>query len=321
MLPRDHTSTWSSWRRKKAATENPTPKDLYQIGTLAKIERTLQHEGETHALIRGIRRVRVQSFQQEKPFPVVIAEQLEEKLKQTDEFEASLKHLSNVFRKTVQSGKAVEFFNFMQLVGGLQSKDLVDHIASALDIPTRDKQRLLEQLDVNKRVKAVIAHLTREQHILNIEQKINNETKKQIDERMRENVLRERMQAIQRELGELDEEEELDELEERIKKARMPKKIEEKVTKELRRLRQMSPMHSEYSYVMSWLESMLDMPWSKKITGSYFSQARGEGVRSAALWSRKGERTRLRAFGRHEAARTRWEQVFKKEKYRRQNPT
>ncbi len=253
--------------QKNNKVEDPKPKDLYEIGTLAKIERSLDHEGETHALLRGIRRVRIESFQQTEPFPVVIAKHLDEKVKETDELEAELKHLADLFRKTVQSGKAVEFFNFMQLVGGLRSRELIDHIASTLDIPTKDKQNLLEQLDVNKRVKAVAKHLMREQHILTIEQKINSETKKQIDERMRENVLRERMQAIQRELGELDEEEELDELAERVKKAKMPKAIEEKVFKELRRLRQMSPMHSEYSYVLSWLEAMLDMPWTKKSRG------------------------------------------------------
>lgn len=253
--------------QKNSKVEDPEAKDLYEIGTLAKIERSLEHEGEQHALLRGIRRVRIESYQQTDPFPVVIAKHLEEKVKETDEFEAELKHLADLFRKTVQSGKAVEFFNFMQLVGGLRSRDLIDHIASTLDIATKDKQRLLEQLDVNKRVKAVTKHLMREQHILNIEQKINTETKKQIDERMRENVLRERMQAIQRELGELDEEEELDELAERVTKAKMPESIEEKVFKELRRLRQMSPMHSEYSYVLSWIESMLEMPWSKKSRG------------------------------------------------------
>lgn len=250
--------------QKNGATENPKTKDLYRIGTLAQIERTLQHDGDIHTLIRGVQRVRISEFQHMEPFPVVSVEVLEERLKRTDTFEAELKHLANLFRKTVQSGKAVEFFNFVRLLSGTNSHELVDHVAATLEISTGEKQRLLEQLDVNKRVKAVIAHLSHEEHILSIEQKISDETKKQIDERMRENILRERMQAIQKELGELDEEAELDELEERLKAAKMPADIEKKVAKEITRLRQMSPMHAEYSYVLSWVEVMLDLPWSKR---------------------------------------------------------
>lgn len=250
--------------QRNADTEDPKPEDLYTIGTLAKVERTLQHEGDTHTLIRGLKRVRVDAFQQTEPFPIATAKELKEEFTATDQFEAELKHLANLFKKTVQQGKSVEFFNFMKLVSGVRSHELVDHVASTLDIPAEAKQHLLEMLDVNKRIKAVITHLSREQHILDIEQKISDETKKQLDDRMKENILRERMQAIQKELGEYDEESELVELETRLKKAKMPKKVHEKVEKEIRRLRQMSPMHSEYSYILSWVETLLDLPWHKR---------------------------------------------------------
>ncbi len=251
--------------QKKESIENPTPAQMYQVGTLVKIERTLTHEGELHALVRGVKRVKILSYEQTKPFYSVSFEILKEEVEQSDTFQAELKHLSQLFQKMVQKGKPVEFFNFMKLAGGVESKELVDHIASTLDMPTKEKQRLLEELNINKRVKAVTSHLSHEQRILDIEQKLESETRKQIDERMRENILRERLQAIQKELGEFgDEEEEIDELEERLKKAKMPAEIEKKVSKEIKRLRQMSPMHSEYSYILTWVETMLDLPWHAK---------------------------------------------------------
>lgn len=251
--------------QKRDDIENPTPSQMYSVATVVKIERTLQHEGEIHALVRGIRRVKLKEFTQTDPFPLVTVKSLQEVFQPSDTFEAELKHLATLFQKTVQKGKPVEFFNFMKLMGGIRSQELVDHIAATLDIPTKDKQRLLEELDVNKRVKEVTAHLSHEQRILDIEQQLDSETRKQLDDRMRENILRDRMQAIQKELGEFgDEEAEIDDLEQRLKKAKMPADVEKKVGKEVKRLRQMSPMHSEYSYVLSWVETMLDLPWSKR---------------------------------------------------------
>lgn len=251
--------------QKKDDLENPSPEQMYTVATLVKIERTLPHEGEIHALVRGIKRVKITEYTQTTPFPLVTVTVLKEKFEPSDTFEAELKHLGSLFQKMVQKGKPVEFFNFMKLTGGIASKDLVDHIASTLEMSTKDKQRLLEQLDVNKRVKEVTAHLSHEQRILDIEQQLESETRKQLDERMRENILRERMQAIQKELGEFgDEEAEIDELEERLKKAKMPASVEKKVLKEIKRLRQMSPMHSEYSYVLTWVETLLDLPWNKR---------------------------------------------------------
>ncbi len=254
--------------QKNPRQENPPPRQLFRIATLAKIERTLEHENELHVLLRGLKRVKIVDFPQTEPFLLVKVSDLSEKLETTDEFQAQVNHLTNLFKKTIQQGKPVEFFNFIKLMGGVPPSELVDHVASTLDLPTLDKQALLEELDINQRIGRVIAHLSREQHILDIEQKINSETKKNIDQRMRENILRERMQAIQKELGELDDETaELDELTTQLAKISLPKDVQIKVEKELRRLSQMSPMHSEYAYIHTWLETVLGLPWSKRSRG------------------------------------------------------
>lgn len=248
--------------QKSSSVEKPSSKDIYTVATLARIERTLEHEGDIHALMRGIKRVKITSFQQEEPFFVVGAKELAEKSVEDDEFKAKLNHLVSLFKKTIQAGKPVEFFNFIRLASGVKSAELIDHIASTLELDTEQKQSLLEELDVNARLEKVTDFLSHEQRILNIEQTISQKTKKKLDERMRESILRERMEAIRQELGE-SEDDDLAELEEKLKKAKLPKKIETKVKKEMSRLSQMSAMHSEYAYIHTWLETVLSLPWSK----------------------------------------------------------
>jgi len=210
--------------QKDIGIEKPKAKDVYTSATLARVERTLEHEGDIHALMRGIKRVKITSFQQEEPFFIVGAKELSEKSDENDEFRAKLNHLVSLFKKTIQAGKPVEFFNFIRLASGVKSAELIDHIASTLELPTEQKQSLLEELDVNARLEKVTEYLSHEQRILNIEQTINQKTKKKLDERMRESILRERMEAIRQELGE-SEDEDIKELEEKLRTAKLHKTI------------------------------------------------------------------------------------------------
>jgi len=248
--------------QKDGRREHIASKDVFQIATLCKIERTLSHEGDLHVLMRGIRRVKISSYKQEEPYFLVTAKELNQELNESDEFKALLNHLVSLFKKTIQAGKPVEFFNFIRLASGVKSPEIIDHIASTLDLPTKEKQILLEELNVNVRLQRVIEFLTHEQKILNIEQSISEKTKEQLDERMRESILRERMNVIQKELGE-SEDEDVAELQKKLKQNPLPKDIDSKVRKEIRRLSQMSAMHSEYAYLHTWVETILALPWNK----------------------------------------------------------
>lgn len=248
--------------QKDPQADNPTANQLYQIGTVAKIERTLVHEGDIHVLLRGLHRARITRFVKRKPFFQVQATKLMQEINENDEFEAKLNYLVSLFKKTIQAGKSVEFFNFIRLASGVKSQEIIDHVASTLDLSTQDKQELLEELNVNSRLDKVIEYLSHEQHILSIEQSITKETKKKLDERMRESILRERMNVIQQELGE-SEEDEIKEFEKKLLQANPPAKVAQKIQKEINRLSQLSPMHAEYSYLSTWLETVLELPWSK----------------------------------------------------------
>jgi ATP-dependent Lon protease len=250
--------------QKDGDRDNVRPHDLYRVGTLVQIERTMSSDDEVHVLMRGLKRMAILEFTKTKPYFQATATELSEQLTEDDTFHAQLNLLSNRFKQSIQSGKPIDFMNFMKMVGSTKTPDLVDHVAATLDIPTNVKQPLLEELDINKRIDAVLELLSQEQRVLDLEQNLAQKTKKQLDERMRENILRERMQVIQKELGELDDEEDLNELEQQIRKAKFPPKIAQKVEKDFKRLSQMSPMHAEYAYLRTWLETVLELPWNKK---------------------------------------------------------
>ncbi len=240
----------------------PNPSDLYQIGTLAIIEKTLKTEDSVNALVRGIGRVRVEQFTTTFPKMVATVTRLDEPDPNDDEMKAMVAHLQKEFRKAVHMGKPVEFLNFMKLMGGVTNGELVDQVASTLAIKTKAKQNILETTNVKKRLKQVIEHLAHEMKVLEIEKDVVSKTQEKFDKHMRENILRERLRTIQKELGDIDDDEEvLSDYEQKLKKAKIPKEVKEKIAKEVRRLKQMSVNNPEAGYLRSWLDAILELPW------------------------------------------------------------
>ncbi|KKT77851.1 MAG: Lon protease [Parcubacteria group bacterium GW2011_GWF2_44_8] len=250
--------------QKSPQVKNPEPQDLFQIGTLAVIERTLKTEDSISALVRGLGRVRIDTFIQLRPSMIARVTKLEDKVVHDEELAAMVSHLQKTFRQTIQLGKPVEFINFMRLLGGVSEGELADQVASTLSIETNEKQNLLENLNVNARLKSVLTHLTREIKVLEIEKDVVQKTQSEFDKHMRESVLRERLRTIQKELGEVDDDEELaEEFELKLKKLKLKPDIKDRIAKEIRRLKQMSPSNPESGYVRSWLDVVFDLPWNK----------------------------------------------------------
>lgn len=248
--------------QKRMSQDDPSPADLYEIGTLAVVERTLKTDDQVNALVRGIGRVRILRYVRTEPSLLAQVLKLDDETEKDDELRALATHLQKEFRKAVHMGKPVEFLNFMKLMSGVTEGELVDQIASTLNIKTKDKQDLLETVNVKDRMKRAITHLTREMKVLEIEKDVVHKTQAKFDKHMRESVLRERLRTIQKELGELDDEEEVvSEYEQKLKKAKLPVEIREKINKELKRLKQMSVNNPEAGYVRTWLDTMLDLPW------------------------------------------------------------
>lgn len=250
--------------QRHAEVDNPKASDLYTVGTLAYVEKTLKIDSSINALVKGVKRVKILDYTSETPHLVATVEELPEQYLPGAESEALVAHLQKEFRRAVHMGKPVEFLNFMKLMAGVTNAELVDQIASTLNISTKEKQLLLEETDVTKRLKKVIEHLAHEMKVMEIEKDVMSKTQERFDKHMRDNVLRERLHTIQKELGGADEEEEIvDEYVRKLKKLVLIPDIKEKIAKEIKRLRQMSVNNPEAGYIRTWLDTILELPWEK----------------------------------------------------------
>ncbi len=249
--------------QKNPNVNNPTPSDLYRIGTKAEIERMFKHDGEINALVKGVERVEIVNFETFEPYYLGTISPIPDSGNETEEVKALCNHIISELRKAVNLGKAVDFLIFMNIMSSPPAGVLANQVANVLDIKPQDKQGLLEITDIKSRLEQVDALLANEVKILELERKINYKTQERFEKNMRESVLRERLKTIEKELGEEDNKE-FKELEAKIKKAAMPLEVEEKATKELKRLMQMSQYNPEASYVRTYLDWLVDLPWSVK---------------------------------------------------------
>lgn len=255
--------------QKKPEEETPGPNDLYEVGTLAMIERTLKTDDQINALVRGIGRVKIVRYIRTSPNMLAQVIKLDDETERDDELHALATHLQKEFRKAVHMGKPVEFLNFMKLMSGVTEGELVDQIASTLSINTNEKQDVLEMVNVKKRIKSVINHLARESKVLEIEKDVVHKTQAKFDKHMRESVLRERLRTIQKELGEFDDEEEVvNEYQTKLKKLKADDATKEKIAKEIKRLQQMSVNNPESGYIRTWLDTVFELPWGTRTKGN-----------------------------------------------------
>ncbi|MBI4067040.1 endopeptidase La [Candidatus Gottesmanbacteria bacterium] len=248
--------------QKNPHVHEPHPHDLYSIGTIARIERLLKTDGEINALVRGIARVDIVSYESTEPYFLGKVSEVVDEYTASDEITALSNHLTTELKRAVNLGKSIDFLSFMNIMSGLGAPELSNHIASVLDIKPQEKQLLLETRNVRDRLTRISDFLSHEVKILEIEKKIASKTQEKFDKSVRETVLRERLKTIEKELGEENENREIRELQDKIKRARMPKEVEEKALKELGKLAQMSAYNPEASYLRNYLDWLVDLPWS-----------------------------------------------------------
>jgi ATP-dependent Lon protease len=241
---------------------DPTPSDLYSIATVGEIVQMMKNEGEINALVRGISKVEILSYEAVEPFFVGRAIAISDTIEDDEETKALFNHLTNELRQAVKLGKTMDFLTFMNIMSGVSPQLLSHQVAGVLDIKPDERQELLEMVSIKKRLEKEITYLSREVKILELEKKIANKTQEKFDKNVREQVLRERMKTIEKELGEDDGNKEYKELADKIKKVGMPPDVRAKAEKELSRLIQMSQYNPESSYVRAYLDWLVDLPWS-----------------------------------------------------------
>jgi len=241
---------------------DPTPSDLYTTATVAEIVQMMKNEGEINALVRGVSKVEILSYEAVEPFFVARALTIKDTVEEDEEIKALFNHLTSQLRQAVKLGKTMDFLTFMNIMSGVSSQALSHQVAGVLDIKPNERQELLELVSVKIRLEKEITYLSREVKILELEKKIASKTQEKFDKNVREQVLRERMKTIEKELGEDEGNKEYKELGDKIKKAGMPPDVRAKAEKELSRLIQMSQYNPESSYVRAYLDWLVELPWN-----------------------------------------------------------
>lgn len=249
--------------QKDAKTNNPEPQDIYEIGTVGSIIQLLRlPDGTVKVLVEGKRRVRIKSFLPSDNFFLVETEELSEKVESEVEAKALIRSVKNTFENYVKLNKRIPPEILMRVSTIENYSELSDIIVAQLNLKIEDKQRILEIIDPGERLEELLNLMASEIEILEVEKKIRNRVKKQMERSQKEYYLNEQMQAIQKELGEKDDyQAEISELEERLKKKKMSKEGRDKVLKEIKKLKMMSPMSAEATVVRNYIDWMLDLPW------------------------------------------------------------
>ena len=246
-------------------------KDLFRIGTVGKIfEITRLPDGTSKIDVEGIMRVKINELSQVDPFFRAKIEPIKTYFTVNIENEALLRATIDEFKKLMSVRSAPLPNNFPDLTNVLdQIKDpqqIVDLIAINLNLELKDQQDILETLDITTSLKKVNFFINREFEIIEAEKKVVRETRKQLGKMQKEVFLREQMKSIEKELGLDDEKGEFETLRSKIKATGMPKETEAKALKELSRFEKMSSFSPEVSYLRTYLDWLVELPWSKKST-------------------------------------------------------
>jgi ATP-dependent Lon protease len=253
--------------QKDLGVESPGTADLYTVGVVGLIMRTLKlPDGRIKVLVQGMSKARVREFTKEEPFYVASIEKIEElpPTEVTIELEAMTRTVKEQMDKAVSLGKNV-LPDIMVVIENLDEPGrLSDLIASNLGLKTEQAQEILEITDPVTRLRRISDILSREIELLLVQQKIQTEARGEIDRTQREYFLREQLKAIQKELGDIDERaEEIKEYKKKMKAAKMPEKVEREAERQLKRLQKMHPDSAEAATIRTYMDWMVELPWSK----------------------------------------------------------
>ncbi len=247
--------------------EMPSAEDLYKVGTVGTILRVLKiPDGRLKVLVQGITKARVIKYTQTAPFYIGDIEKIvDEKASDvTIEVEALMRSVKEQMDKSVALGKSL-MPDIMVLIENVEDPGkLADLVASSLGLKDEQAQEILEITNPVFRLQKISEILNREVELLLVQQKIQSDAKGEIDKSQREYFLREQLKAIQKELGEIDERaEEIREYRDKVKESKMPEKVEKETLKQLKRLEKMHPDSAEAGTIRTYVDWLVEMPWSK----------------------------------------------------------
>jgi ATP-dependent Lon protease len=252
--------------QKNAAQDDPQTSDIYMMGTVATVLQLLKlPDGTVKVLVEGNQRARLVKFVDNPDFFQAEAALIEDDVENAQELEALSRAVVAEFEQYIKLNKKVPPEVLISVNQIDDAGKLADTVAQHLTLKIADKQALLEVEKVGERLERVYSFMEGEIGVMQVEKRIRNRVKRQMEKTQREYYLNEQLKAIQKELGETEDgKDELAEIEERIKKTKLTKEAREKAQAEMKKLRSMSPMSAEATVVRNYLDWMLSIPWKKR---------------------------------------------------------
>ncbi len=251
--------------QEDGSIEDPNPDEMYSFGTLAVVLKVFDMpDNSKSAIVQGIDRVKILSFKEKKPYYRAVIQRLSDNVPSEDiELDALGNNLRQVFSELIQVAPNLSEEHTGMLSNIQKPSRLADRTISLLTVPNPEKQEVLEELDVKKRVEKAIKILSKEIQRIKLGEEIQTEVHDEITKSQREYYLREQMKAIKRELGEDESQVELKDIEDAIKEAKMPEEAEKVALKELDRLSKIPSQSPEYTVSRTYLDWLTELPWSK----------------------------------------------------------
>jgi ATP-dependent Lon protease len=252
--------------QKNASQDDPSADDIYRVGTVSTILQLLKlPDGTVKVLVEGGRRAKISSFRETEAYFEALTIPMPDVEGDKKDLEALGRTVVSQFEQYIKLNKKIAPEVLVSLNQIEEPSKLADTVASHLNLKIPEKQDLLEVARVSERLERVFGHMESEIGVLQVEKRIRNRVKRQMEKTQREYYLNEQLKAIQKELGEgEDGKDENAELEARIKKTKLSKEAREKAMAELKKLRTMSPMSAEATVVRNYLDWMLSIPWKKR---------------------------------------------------------
>lgn len=259
--------------------EDPAEEDIYKVGTIAKVRQMLKlPNGTIRVLVEGVVRAEVQSYLSNDPYYEVMAKELPEEATDDPEVDALMRSVLSQFEHYISLSKKVTPETYAAVSDIDEPGRLADVITSHLSLKIKDKQEILETVDVAARLEKLLDFLHNEREVLELERQINQRVKKQMEKTQKEYYLREQMKAIQKELGDKEGRAgEAEELRGQLEESGVPESVKEKVVKEIDRLEKMPPSSAEGGVIRNYIDWLLSLPW-KTTTEDDLSLSKAEEI-------------------------------------------
>ena len=265
--------------QSEVGIEEPTQDDIYRVGTIARVRQMLKlPNGTIRVLVEGLTRAEITEYVPNDQFYEVIVKELPERQAADPEIDALMRTVLSQFEHYINLSKKVTPETMAAVSDIDEPGRLADVIASHLSLKIKDKQDILETIDVRERLEKILDLLSNEREVLELERKISQRVKKQMEKTQKEYYLREQMKAIQKELGDKEGRAgEVEELRAQLEETDVPDNVRERISKEIDRLERMPTSSAEAGVIRNYIDWLLALPWRKR-TEDDLDIARAEAV-------------------------------------------